>query len=93
MATMQMSDAIGWASSTVLLATLMHQVRKQWREGSSEGVSSWFFVGQSAASLGFFVYSVMLQNWVFTVTNGLLVGNSAVGYFIIRQNQRRHAQG
>ena len=47
------TELIGWASSAILLATLVRQVRKQWREGTSEGVSRWLFVGQTAASAGF----------------------------------------
>jgi MtN3 and saliva related transmembrane protein len=76
------SDWLGWTSSAILVATLVHQVRKQWREGRSDGVSPWLFVGQIAASLGFLAYSVLVRNWVFTVTNALLVLNSLLGCFI-----------
>jgi MtN3 and saliva related transmembrane protein len=80
---------IGWLSSAILLLTLGKQVHKQWREGRSEGVSIWLFVGQMAASVGFLAYSILVSNWVFTVTNALLVANGATGYWITWRNQRR----
>ncbi|MFO0667888.1 MAG: PQ-loop repeat-containing protein [Polyangiaceae bacterium] len=76
------SDWIGWLSSGILIVTLVHQIRKQWREGRSEGVSPWLFVGQFVASLGFAIYSALVHNWVFTVTNGILVLNAALGSVI-----------
>lgn len=84
-----MTDAIGWASSFVLLLTLFHQVRKQWREGSSEGVSVWLFAGQIAASSGFTIYSVLVANWVFVVTNALLILNALAGWLIVMRHRRR----
>jgi uncharacterized protein with PQ loop repeat len=74
-----MPEALGWASSVVLLATIVEQLRKQWQQRSSRGVSSWLFVGQATASLGFSVYSALLQNWVFTVTNALLLLSALLG--------------
>lgn len=82
------TEIIGWASSIVLLATLTKQVHKQWREGSSEGVSRWLFVGQTAASLGFTIYSVLVKNWVFVVTNALLLVNALVGWVILFRNKK-----
>lgn len=84
-----MTDVVGWASSLILLATLVKQVHKQWREGKSEGVSRWLFLGQLAASTGFTVYSWLVKNWVFVVTNGLLVVNGLVGYVIFKRNAAR----
>jgi MtN3 and saliva related transmembrane protein len=85
------TDLIGWASSAVLLLTLARQVLKQWREGTSEGVSRWLFVGQTTASVGFTIYSVLLRNWVFVVTNALLLVNAIVGLLIVRHHRRRRA--
>jgi uncharacterized protein with PQ loop repeat len=82
-------DLIGWASSGVLLVTLGRQVLKQWREGTSEGVSRWLFVGQTTASIGFTIYSVLLRNWVFVVTNSLLLVNAIAGLLIVRRHRRR----
>ena len=83
-----MTDALGWASSFILLMTLFHQVRKQWREGSSEGVSVWLFAGQIAASIGFTIYSVLVDNWVFVVTNSLLIVNAVAGWLIVMKHRR-----
>ena len=74
-----MLDALGWGSSLVLLSTIVAQIVKQWREGSSRGVSPWLFAGQTAASLGFTIYSWLLKNWVFVVTNGALLLSAIVG--------------
>jgi MtN3 and saliva related transmembrane protein len=81
-------EAIGWLSSALLVVTLVHQVRKQWKSGHSEGVSRWLFVGQLAASGGFVVYSALVRNWVFVVTNALLIVNALVGYAIVRQHRK-----
>lgn len=86
-----MTEIIGWASSLVLLLTLIKQVHKQWTDKTSEGISMWLFIGQVLASVGFTVYSVLLGNWVFTVTNCLLVINSIFGislYFYYRKNTK-----
>jgi MtN3 and saliva related transmembrane protein len=80
---------IGWVSSLVLLLTLGNQVRKQWRTGDSRGVSTWLFVGQLTASFGFTVYSWLLHNWVFLVTNLLLMINAMIGQWVTTHNRRR----
>jgi hypothetical protein len=82
-------DIIGWASSAILLWTVFRQVKKQWQAGRSEGVSSWLFLGQIAASSGFIIYSWMLDNWVFVVTNVLLLLSAAIGQVIYLHNRER----
>jgi MtN3 and saliva related transmembrane protein len=82
-------QAVGLLSSLVLLATVGQQVWKQWRDGKSEGVSLWLFVGQTAASLGFVTYSYLLRQWVFLATNALMLANSLLGYGILVRNRRR----
>jgi len=77
-----MTEVIGWMSSLILIITLGKQVYKQWKEGKSEGVSKWLFVGQIAASIGFAVYSFLVWNPVFIFTNSLLVINGIVGLII-----------
>jgi uncharacterized protein with PQ loop repeat len=89
----RVTELLGWASSAVLLATLARQVRKQWREGRAEGVSRWLFVGQTTASVGFTAYSVLLQNWVFAVTNALILLNAIAGLVISRRIRRRREAG
>ena len=85
----QITEAVGWVSSFILVLTIGKQVYKQWQEGSSEGVSKWLFVGQMAASLGFTVYSWLVSNWVFVVTNSLMLGNALLGYGIVLHHRRR----
>jgi uncharacterized protein with PQ loop repeat len=82
-------EIIGWLSSAILLATIGSQVHKQWATGSCEGVSRWLFVGQTAASFGFTLYSALLRNWVFVVTNGMLLLSAIIGWTIYRRNMRR----
>jgi MtN3 and saliva related transmembrane protein len=81
-------NLVGWLSSLVLLLTLGQQVRLQWKSGESRGVSTWLFVGQLAASLGFSVYSYLLGNWVFLSTNLLLAANAGVGQWVTLRNRR-----
>ena len=84
------TDLIGWASSVILVLTIAKQVYKQWEAGSSEGVSKWLFIGQMAASVGFTVYSFLVRNWVFVVTNALMLVNALVGYAIVLRHRRRN---
>ena len=84
-----MTEVVGWASSLILVLTIAKQVYKQWQEGSSEGVSKWLFVGQMAASLGFTIYSWLVSNWVFVVTNAVMLGNGLLGLLIVIHHRRR----
>ena len=72
-------DLIGWAASAILLATLGRQIITQWKDKDAKGVSRWLFLGQMAASVGFIIYSWMLDNWVFIVTNSLILLTAVVG--------------
>ena len=82
------TDLIGWAASAILIATLGRQVYTQWRERSTEGVSRWLFIGQMCASVGFVVYSWLLDNGVFVFTNPVLLLTGVVGQLIYRRNRR-----
>ena len=84
-----MTEAVGWISSFILVLTLGKQVYKQWKEGTSEGVSRWLFVGQLSASVGFTLYSWLVGNWVFVVTNAVLLLNALAGLFIVLHHRRR----
>lgn len=81
-------DWLGWAASAVLIATLGRQVFVQWRERTTEGVSSWLFVGQLTASVGFTIYSWLIANWVFVFTNSVLLLTAITGQLIFRRNRR-----
>jgi MtN3 and saliva related transmembrane protein len=80
-------DLIGWGSSAVLLATIGRQVFSQWRSRSAAGVSRWLFIGQLAASTGFALYSYLLHNWVFLVSNLALLLTAVVGEVIYLKNK------
>lgn len=84
-------EILGWASSIVLLATLLRQVYRQYRERSTQGVSSWLFIGQLTASTGFLIYSFMLKNWVFVFTNAALLITAIVGQMIYQRNAREQS--
>jgi uncharacterized protein with PQ loop repeat len=83
------TDAIGWASSFILLITVIVQIRRQWQSGSNKGVSKWLFIGQLAASVGFLVFSILTGNLVFTITNAMLTLGNLGGIFIYFKNRER----
>ena len=85
---MQPADWLGWGASAVLLATLLRQVWKEWHERSTTGLSSWLFVGQITASLGFVIYSWLVDNRVFVVTNTAILLTAIAGQLIYRRNVR-----
>lgn len=89
---MHAADWIGWSASAVLVVTLLRQVQLQWRDGPQARLSSWLFVGQIVASLAFVVYSVLVENWVFVFTNGVLVVTAVLGQ-IGRLRQARDVAG
>lgn len=86
-----MIEVIGWASSLILVATIGKQIHKQWSDHTSAGVSTWLFIGQLAASVGFTIYSLLVKNWVFAVTNGVMIVNGLLGYGITVRHKRRRA--
>jgi len=78
----------------ILLLTIVNQVRAQWNARVVPSASRWLFIGQTAASLGFTIYSLLLHNWVFTFTNGMLFLSALVGSWIAlrkRQSDRSHS--
>ena len=87
-----MVEVLGWVSSLILVLTIAKQVYKQWKEGSSEGVSKWLFIGQMSASLGFTVYSWLVSNWVFVATNAVMLLNGFAGLLIVLYHRRREAE-
>lgn len=86
---MNATEIVGWASSLILILTIGKQVYKQWQEGSSEGVSKWLFIGQMGASLGFTIYSWLVGNMVFVVTNSVMLLNALVGFAIVLHHRKR----
>lgn len=90
---MEPVDWLGWAASSVLLATLGRQIWVQWRERSTEGVSGLLFAGQILASIGFTAYSWLLGNWVFVVTNAAILLTALFGQWVYRRNVRLEKSG
>jgi uncharacterized protein with PQ loop repeat len=81
-------DLVGWASTLILIATISRQVYTQWRTRSIAGVSKWLFIGQISASVGFTVYSYLVGNTVFVLTNAFLLVTAIVGECIYLRNKR-----
>lgn len=86
-------SAIGVASSCILVLTIGKQVFKQYKEGKSEGVSKWLFLGQMTASGGFLLYSWLKRDWVFIATNGVMLLNGLAGYLIVLHHRRNEKKG
>ncbi|NEX60360.1 PQ-loop repeat-containing protein [Noviherbaspirillum galbum] len=84
-----MTEIVGWISAAILAATISRQVYTQWRTKSVAGVSKWLFIGQLSASLGFTVYSYLVENTVFVLTNFFMFMTAVVGQFIYMHNKRR----
>ena len=84
-------DLIGWLASAILIATLGRQTWRQWRDPDPRGLSHWLFLGQIAASAGFVVYSWLLRNWVFIITNSLILLTAIAGQLVFLRAQRRTA--
>jgi MtN3 and saliva related transmembrane protein len=84
-----MPDIIGWISSCILLVTIGQQVYKQFRDGTSRGVSKWLFIGELASALGFLTYSILLGISVYIVTNSVMVLNAIAGLAITFHHRRR----
>ena len=87
-----MQEIIGWGSSFILLLTIGKQIYKQWSEKTSRGVYKWLYIGEILANAGFIVYSGMLHNYVFLVTNALLLVSSLVGLGIVLHHRRIESQ-
>jgi MtN3 and saliva related transmembrane protein len=82
------TDAIGWASTAILLVTIGRQVYSQWKSKATAGVSRWLFLGQISASVGFTTYSYLVHNWIFLFANAAMTGTAVVGELIYVSNRR-----
>lgn len=87
-----LAEIIGWTSAGILLLTIGRQVYTEWRDRNSRGLSRWLFIGQLTASAGFIVYSWLKDDWVFVITNFLLLLTAGVGQFIYLRNKRQEAR-
>jgi MtN3 and saliva related transmembrane protein len=84
---------IGWASSVILLATLIRQVHTQWKSRDVSGVSRWLFIGQVTASVGFTIYSLLLRNWVYATSNIAILITAIAGEAIYLRNKHAEPKG
>ena len=92
MTTSVATDLVGWVATGILVLTVGRQAYSQWKEGSTQGQSKWLFIGQLAASTGFVVYSYLLDNRVFVVSNVFLLVIAAVGQAFYVRNRRREGK-
>ncbi len=86
------TEAVGWVATGILIATVGRQAFTQWKSRSTAGLSKWLFVGQLAASTGFVVYSFLLDNIVFVVSNLFLLAIAAIGQVLYLRNRRREVR-
>lgn len=90
---MTATDLIGWGASSILIATLMRQSYVLWTDPNSKGVSKWLFLGQIAASVLFIAYSWLVGNWVFIVSNTLILLTALAGEVgLLLRKHRKPAQ-
>ncbi|MDQ3229833.1 MAG: hypothetical protein M3Q13_08905 [Pseudomonadota bacterium] len=82
-------DIVGWIASAILIATLTRQIYTQWKDPDPSGVSTWLFAGQITASIGFIAYSWLLKNWVFIVTNSIILLTAVVGQVVIWRKSKK----
>lgn len=82
-------NLIGYLSSIVLLLTIGSQIHKQWKEGTSKGVSVWLFAGQLAASIGFTIYSRIIESTIFVITNSCMAIAACTGLGIVYYHRWR----
>jgi len=52
------------------------------------GVSKWLFIGQLSASLGFTIYSYLVENWVFVFANFFIFLTAVAGECVYVRNKR-----
>jgi MtN3 and saliva related transmembrane protein len=85
-------EPLGWLASLILLTTIGRQIWRQAHAPSIEGVSKWLFLGQMAASLLYLIYSVLLRNPVFIVSNAALLAAGITGQVIYWRRRRRETR-
>lgn len=87
-----LAEIIGWVSALILFLTISRQVYTEWRDRSTRGLSKWLFTGQLAASAGFIAYSWLEDNWVFVVSNSVMLMTAALGQAIYFRNKQIEAR-
>jgi MtN3 and saliva related transmembrane protein len=85
-------DVVGWLASAILFATLFRQVWVQVQTQNPTGVSRWLFIGQMAASVLFLTYSLLLRNWIFSVSNSVILLVAIIGQWVSFEARRKNSQ-
>lgn len=85
-------EVIGWVSSFILILTLSVQIKKQYREKTSQGVSRYLFLGQVCSEVGFVIYSLMIENWIFMATNIILLIENFIGLYLTLKFKKSHTE-
>ena len=83
-----MTQVIGWISVTFLVTTIGSQVFKQWKDGTSEGVSYWLFAGEMISNALLLTYSSLVKNYVFMTANAALLLTSMFGLYLKWQHSK-----
>lgn len=84
-------EYIGWFSSILLMITLALQLKKQYAEKTSAGVSKFLFVGQFFAESGFIIYSILIKNWIFAFTSSVLLIENCIGLYLTLEFKKKPA--
>ncbi|UPG88267.1 hypothetical protein L2Y96_12640 [Luteibacter aegosomaticola] len=81
-------EPLGWMASLILLSTIGRQIWRQAHAPTVEAVSKWLFIGQMTASLLYLVYSILVKNPVFIVSNAALLVTGITGQVIYLRRRR-----
>ena len=76
-----MRELIGWGSAAILVPAFATQTYRQWQDRHKPVAmtSVWFFALVLLGTFGQFVYSWLVNNWVYLALNGILVVNNLIG--------------
>jgi MtN3 and saliva related transmembrane protein len=83
-----LTEAVGWASTPLLLATIGRPVYSEWRSKATAGLSHGYSSDKSRASSGFTIYCILLHNWVFLFSNVAMLVMGITGEVIYISNRR-----
>ncbi len=73
---------IGWSGGVVLVIMIAAQMRRQWHERTSKGVSPFLYVLQAVASITLLIYSYLGRDHVFVVLNAIMATSAVFGFVL-----------
>ncbi len=85
-------NILGWSATCVLLVTLLAQILREIRSGKVDEISPLLFVGQCAASILFLVYSALVDNLVFIVSNAMILAVALLGVWVRHHLKAKRAR-